>query len=274
MRTAFLVGVITLLFAVAATPATADPASPSSSVDSTLFGTTATKTLDGREIGTPIVVSAVTAGPIYQSRIVCGEGADNTLCTNPQYCAAPPGSIRHTIFRSRDGGVTYTEIGQACLLPEQAPPPVPPQVTPDLVAQAFATLTWPESPLTIQPPGGRTLVNLETNFLTTNTAPTTQSVQLLGQSVDIEATPSTWTWLHGDGTTQTTDRPGTPYPDLTVTHTYRDADTVANPSVDTTYTGRYRLNGGPWQLIPTTRTITGTPAELEIVPATPQLVAP
>lgn len=214
------------------------------------------------------------SGIRYQSRIVCGEGADNTLCTNPQYCAAPPGSIRHTIFRSRDGGVTYTEIGQACLLPEQAPPPVPPQVTPDLVAQAFATLTWPESPLTIQPPGGRTLVNLETNFLTTNTAPTTQSVQLLGQSVDIEATPSTWTWLHGDGTTQTTDRPGTPYPDLTVTHIYRDADTVANPSVDTTYTGRYRLNGGPWQLIPTTRTITGTPAELEIVPATPQLVAP
>ncbi|MCY7395540.1 MAG: hypothetical protein LH468_05180 [Nocardioides sp.] len=217
-------------------------------------------------------MSSVPQGTVYESRIICAEGAATGLCTNPQYCAAPPGSIRHTIFRSEDGGQTFVQIGEACLLPDQAPDPAAPVITPDLVAAAFAELDWPRSELTIQPPGGRTLVNLATNFLTTNTAATSQTVPLLGQQVEIEATPASWTWQHGDGTTQTTDQPGTAYPDLTITHTYLDADTTASVSVDTTYTGRYRINAGPWNAIPTTRTITGTPAALQIVPATPQLV--
>lgn len=278
MRKAVLpVAAVTVICLGAPSFATADPVTPSEAVDSTLFGTTATKTVGGREIGSLSEVATASEGApsnvIIQSRIVCAEGADVGLCRNPQYCAAPPGSIRHTIFRSEDDGTTFTEIGQACLLPGEVPEAAPPQVTPDLVAQAFADLSWPESPLTVQPPGGRTLVNLETNFLTTNTAATTQSVQLLGQQVDIEATPTSWTWHHGDGTSQSTDQPGTAYPDLTITHIYRDADTTAAVSVDTTYAGRFRVNAGPWQAIPTTRTITGTPSDLEIVPATPQLVA-
>src|SRR5206468_1583314 len=100
---------------------------------------------------------------------------------------------------------------------------------------------------------GRTLVNFATNFLTTNTEPTTQAVTLLGQRVEIEATPQSWVWHYGDGGSDTTSSPGAAYPDLEVTHTYLDAVQVS-PSVDTVYSGRYRINGGGWQAIPDTAT--------------------
>ena len=53
-------------------------------------------------------------------------------------------------------------------------------ITPGKVFKEMQKLAWPEAEMVIQPPDGRTLVNLETNFLTTTTEPTTQSVQLLG----------------------------------------------------------------------------------------------
>ncbi len=137
--------------------------------------------------------------------------------------------------------------------------------------RAFRSLTWPQSDLTIQPPGGTTLVNFATNFYTDNTAPSTQRITLLGQEVLIEATPSTYTWLHGDGTAQDTAVPGRPYPALDVTHDYRSVGTFA-PRLDTTYSGRYRLNGGPWIPIPETLTVTGTTQSLESIEARPTLV--
>jgi hypothetical protein len=44
------------------------------------------------------------------------------------------------------------------------------------------------------------------------------------------------------------------------------------PRVDVTYQGRYRVNDGPWQDIPETLTVVGTPQPLEVVSATPLLV--
>ena len=46
---------------------------------------------------------------------------------------------------------------------------------------------------------GRTLINFDTNFYTTNTHPTTQTVTLIGQQVTIEATPTEYTWHFGSG---------------------------------------------------------------------------
>ena len=132
-------------------------------------------------------------------------------------------------------------------------------ITPALVFDAMKRLSWPRSVLVVQPPGGETLVNLETNFYTENTAPTTQTITLLGQRVEIEATPGSYVWHWGapggagnsdDSGSERTSSPGTPYPDLTVTHTYRDADITVHPWVDTVYEGRYRVNGGGWTSIP------------------------
>ncbi len=139
---------------------------------------------------------------------------------------------------------------------------------------AFERLAWPASPLVVQPPDGRTLVNFDTNFYTTNTHPTTQTVTLLGQPVTIEATPTQYRWHFGaaasDGDLTTTD-PGAAYPDLRVTYRYLRVGAVS-PSVDTTYAGRYRVGSGGWHAIPATLTVPGAPVALEVVSATPHLV--
>jgi hypothetical protein len=147
-------------------------------------------------------------------------------------------------------------------------------LTPGAVAHAFQRLAWPASPLVVQPPRGKTLVNFDTNFFTTNTTPSTQTVTLIGQRVTIEATPTQYTWHFAsgsdDGDRSTTD-PGAAYPDLRVTYRYLHVGTVG-PSVDTTYSGRYRVGNGPWRQIPDTLTVAGAPVDLQVVSATPHLV--
>jgi len=140
-----------------------------------------------------------------------------------------------------------------------------------MVERAFRRLSWPASPLVVQPPKGRTLVNFDTNFFTTNSHPTTRTVTLIGQPVTIEATPTQYTWHFGDGIQLTTTDSGAPYPDLRITHRYTQVADV-RPSVDTTYSGRFRVGGGAWQDISDTLTVAGSPVALEVVSATPHLV--
>ena len=161
------------------------------------------------------------------------------------------------------------KVGETCVTEPQAAEQE--QVTPGRVLRAFQRLTWPQSDLVVQPPGGQTLVNFDTNFYTGNTDPSRQTVTLLGQSVLIEATPTTYTWRFGDGETSSTSAPGAPYPALDVTHDYGKVGSFG-PSVDTTYAGRYRLNGGPWIAIPETLTVAGAAQQLETVEARPTLV--
>jgi len=147
-------------------------------------------------------------------------------------------------------------------------------ITPGVVQHAFERLAWPASPLVVQPPKGRTLVNFETNFYTTNTDPSTRTVTLIGQPVTIEATPTQYRWHFGSGVAGddlTTTDAGAPYPDLRVTYRYLHVGAV-RPSLDTTYAGRYRLGNGPWRTIPNTLTVPGEPVDLLVVSATPHLV--
>jgi hypothetical protein len=92
--------------------------------------------------------------------------------------------------------------------------------------------------------------------------------------VTIEATPTQYVWHFGsgsdDGDRATTD-PGAAYPDLRVTYRYLHVGDVS-PSVDTTYSGRYRVGNGPWRQIPATLTVPGAPVALQVVSATPHLV--
>ncbi|GAA4096114.1 hypothetical protein GCM10023066_38040 [Nocardioides kongjuensis] len=146
-----------------------------------------------------------------------------------------------------------------------------PVITVADVQKAFAELPLSAGALVIQPPDGLTLVNFKTNFYTTTTTPTTATVTLLGQPVTLEATPATYTWHFGDGDSTSTTEPGAPYPKLTVTHSYKLKGDY-QPSLSTTYTGRYKLADGPWQSIPGTVTIDGPPQPLRAIEAEPKLV--
>jgi hypothetical protein len=144
-------------------------------------------------------------------------------------------------------------------------------LTAEDVRRAFAELALPAGTLSIQPPDGLTLVNFETNFYTTSTAPISTTVTLLGHQVTLEATPARFGWHFGDGETTTTTEPGAPYPDLSITHRYRRTGEY-HPRLSTTYTGRYRIGTGPWQTIPGTVTIDGPAHQLRAIEADPQLV--
>ncbi|MDQ3616803.1 MAG: hypothetical protein M3393_09310, partial [Actinomycetota bacterium] len=141
-----------------------------------------------------------------------------------------------------------------------------PTVTPALVLNALREIGLPKLEAETQP-ADKTLVNFETIFFT-DPEQFTRTVTLLGQSVDIEASPSQYTWHHGDGTTVTTQSPGAPYPSKEVTYTYTDAQVTVGHSVDVTYTARFRVSGGNWQAINETVTIAGPPSALRISEAT------
>jgi hypothetical protein len=150
------------------------------------------------------------------------------------------------------------------------PPDASPVVTPGMVAATFKVFPLPVSRVQVEPPNGRTLVNFETNFFT-DARPFNATVTLLGRPVDLRIVPSAFGWHFGDGESTTTDEPGSPYPKLDVTHSYLTKGPVA-PSVDTTYTATYRVNGGPWRDVPGSVTIAGAPVQLEVLTATPVLV--
>lgn len=116
-------------------------------------------------------------------------------------------------------------------------------------------------------PADKTLVNFETIFYAEPES-FRRTITLLGQRVEVEATPSTYTWHHGDGTSTQTSTPGARYPAKDVIHEYTDAHVTVTPSVDVTYTARFRVNGGAWQDIPETVTISGPAGSLRIAEAT------
>jgi hypothetical protein len=145
-----------------------------------------------------------------------------------------------------------------------------PNVTPGLVLSALRRIGLPESDLQIQPPGGRTLVNFDTNFYTDN-AEFTRTVTLLGRHVELRIWPARFGWRFGDGASRWSESPGAAYPDLEITHRYRSKGRVA-PSVDTTYAAQFRVEGGPWRDVAGTVTIPGRPEGLRVVTARPVLV--
>jgi hypothetical protein len=205
----------------------------------------------------------------YSIRPACEVGG-LALCDEPATCDIE-GHDGHLFNVYQDADPDPLDW-QACLTDQEA------QhlggLTPGAVQHAFERLAWPASPLVVQPPNGKTLVNFDTNFYTTNASPSTQTVTLIGQQVTIEATPTQYVWHFGSGSDdgdRTTTDPGAAYPDLRVTYRYLHVGEVS-PSVDTTYSGRYRVGNGPWRQIPATLTVPGTAVALQVVSATPHLV--
>jgi hypothetical protein len=144
-------------------------------------------------------------------------------------------------------------------------------VTPALVLSALQRTPMPPSRLKVQPPNGRTMVNFDTNFYTER-QPFTRTLTLLGQRVQLRVFPAEFTWRFDDGDPLTTASPGSPYPDLDVTHRYLRAGGYS-PSVDTTYAADWRVDGGEWQRVPGTVTVAGEPVAVEAVEVRPTLVS-
>ncbi|KAA1419222.1 hypothetical protein F0U44_12290 [Nocardioides humilatus] len=138
------------------------------------------------------------------------------------------------------------------------------------MAIAFQRIPLPPSTFTVQPPGGKTLVNFDTNFFT-RPPNLDRTIRLLGQRVDLRIRASSYTWHFGDGESTATDKPGAPYPRLLITHNYVRTGRYAT-SMDTTWVADYRVGGGNWQPVPGGVTITGSSVGLRAIEASPTLV--
>ncbi|MFZ2502213.1 MAG: hypothetical protein WAW88_06060 [Nocardioides sp.] len=217
---------------------------------------------------------ATSASDGYRYKLTpdCGRDAAGVgdICANPRMCAVPAGTFHYFLWRQPLAGGEWASIGGVCLGQDDlADLGV---ITPAMVANEFRRLDWPVAELVVQPPGGETLVNFETNFYTELTERETQTVRLLGIAVTIEATPDSYAWHFGDGTSDRTNTPGAPFPRLLVTHEFTNAHVTVHPSVDVTYRGRYRIAGGQWIDIPATRTMTGPDVPLRVIEGEPKLV--
>lgn len=190
---------------------------------------------------------------------------------------APPANTGTRLFTRFCAGTNWISACDVSPRPAtpQPPPALPapaaPQVTSGLVLSALRRLDLPPSELHIQPPNGRTLVNFETNFYTEQLA-FDRTVRLLGRRVDLRIWPSGFRWVFGDGAEIGSESAGAPYPDLLITHNYRQKGGVS-PRVDTTYAAEFSVDGGAWREVDGTVTIPGEPVPLEVVTARPVLVS-
>jgi hypothetical protein len=185
----------------------------------------------------------------------------------------------------RDDGPAYDSvvpcrvdpvIGMYGCRTDQAEPDEPdadePGLTPGDVLRAVREIGLPSLQVKVQP-GAETLVNVPTIFYA-EPQPFERSVRLLDFDVDLLAEPVSYQWVHGDGTSATTDRPGRPYPAMDVVHRYaRPADDL-QARVDVTYRVRFRVDGGPWQTIGQTLVASGPTAALDVDEAAPVLTRP
>lgn len=209
--------------------------------------------------------------------LTAGQGTNEQFTdeVTPEPLEAPQPSSTSTsvvepVLNVRDLFCLGTNWTESCD-PEEVEP-AEPVLTLGMVTTAFRRVPIPATPLVIEPVDGVTLVNLPTNFHTP-AEPFTRTVTLLGRQIRLDITPVSWAWSFGDGTTVTTDSPGAPYPDLEVTHAYLRAGRVA-PSVATTYTATFSVDGGPSQPVPGSVTIDSPPAALEVRTATARLSDP
>lgn len=203
-----------------------------------------------------------------------------------------------TTYFCEDGAVARTyyllgpngdALGKYYQCPGDPPPPTgttpagtaeaPPRVTPAMVLTAFEEVPLPASEILIQPTEGETIVNNPTN-LATNADAFDETVSFFGGRITVvlHITPSTFTWQHGDGSTQTTDWPGRLVEKFTtdtaglVVHEYTRRAKDMPVSVDTTWSATWSLNGNDMGEVPGTVTIEGDSTPLDALEAPPVLV--
>jgi hypothetical protein len=157
--------------------------------------------------------------------------------------------------------------GTSCVdVTDLNPPPSPAEVY-----RYFRTLPLPE--LTVQQqPSGNGLVGLPVIFYTDSPTTQTFTVDIRGFQVVIQAGAVSYTWHTGDGTDLTSDNPGAPYPNQTVTHDYSSGTYTAY--LTTTWGATFTVNGGAAADVPGTTTTDGPPVTFAILQARPVLTNP
>ncbi len=215
--------------------------------------------------------------PACEGNVPGSPDSAGTLCPRAvELCAGTPDptDLGFWVFTAPAGAdpqasESWTATGEfACrgAADEEEPAALEPVVT----AEDFRRLPLPPAEINVQPPNGRTLINVPTNLYTDADSvilPTT----VLGQPVRVRATPRRFRWSYGDGAALATADPGAPYPNLRTAHTYRKPGR-RTLGLTTTYSGEYSVAGGAWIPIDGLATVDSPGAALTVLSARNELV--
>lgn len=219
------------------------------------------------------LVSESCAGRMAE--LQCQAAAGTCAATSPD-SEGPVAIIRQPggQLEGYDCGATPGQPGPAVV----AAPPVP---TFGQIQQAFRELPFCKPSPSMQPVGGKTVVNLATYYeagwpdgACLSPGETSAKVQLLSWSVEFAVEARDYRFSYGDGASSGwTTSTGGGYPDGDITHAYRDTGSV-DVRVDARLTGSYRVDGGAWQDIETVADLQDEPAATyEVVEAKNRLQA-
>ncbi len=219
------------------------------------------------------LVSESCAGRMAE--LQCQAAAGTCAATSPD-SEGPVAIIRQPggQLEGYDCGATAGQPGPAVV----AAPPVP---TFGQIQQAFRELPFCKPSPSMQPVGGKTVVNLATYYeagwpdgACLSPGETSAKVQLLSWSVEFTVAARDYRFSYGDGESSGwTTSTGGGYPDGDITHAYRDTGSV-DVRVDARLTGSYRVDGGAWQDIETVADLQDEPAATyEVVEAKNRLQA-
>jgi hypothetical protein len=202
--------------------------------------------------------------PVCFLRSAPGTQSDGCARSAPDTCRA--GQTLYQVLAQLRSNGNWVRLRQFC---RDDSPGLTPTVTPALVARAFQRIPLPALRAITQP-ADNTLINFDTIFYVQAT-PLHRTLNLLGQRVELAITPSTFRWVHGDGTTAVTHTAGAAYPAKDVVYRYQQAHVTVRQHVEIVWTARWSLNGGPYQDVDGTVTTVGPDSPLRIAEATPAL---
>lgn len=169
-------------------------------------------------------------------------------------------------------------IGTTCWA--DAVPGGRPLLTLAMIQDAFNRTPWAKPQISTQPTGNVTLVGLDTYYKVNWTADGFQPgevdaidpARMNGYHVDVRPKLVNFMWLFGDGQTfgPTTSEGGV-YPSGNITHQYRHGGAYP-ASVNTTFGGDFRIDGGDWAPIPNNVTVPGPATTVTVRTAQAELV--
>jgi hypothetical protein len=229
----------------------------------------------GQHGGSPAVEYLVDWAPDPCSRTDADRGACVPGLVN---CPGRPNDENNnwqlaTVSWRVAGTQDWNELPAECL--NRAVIGGPAEITPQ-IARAEVLERLPATTFTLSP-GRAGIVNLPEIFSVNQPQEIVFTVPILGQQVTLRATGETYDWAFGDGTTISTDTPGTPYTagspctrddacDDYVHHTYTRASKDGYPvTVTITWHGQFAVGNGPFQDIPQRITVTSPAIALPVV---------
>lgn len=209
--------------------------------------------------------------PHFPDRVHCEAAA--TYCEEHRPDSSGPYSLIYRRIVEAGGGTgDYQYLAHTCYRSD-----VPPrsgeggqELTEEMILEQFHQTDFALPTMSIEPPDGRTLVNLpvfyelvwpEDGFEPDEI----DTTEIIGFEVRIRPFLESATYHFGDGTSVgPTTSLGGQHPDGDITHEYVDAAAV-EPHITVVYGGEVSVDGGAWSVIPGTATIEGPLNPLEVL---------